>query len=41
MAMGYKLSARVLLEGLQRGDRVRFTLDSDKRIINAIKKIKN
>lgn len=30
MAMGYKLSARVLLEGLQRGNQVHFTVDTEK-----------
>ena len=41
MTMGYKISSRALLKGLQRGDRVRFTLDTDKRVINRIQKLKN
>jgi len=41
MTMGYKTSSRAMLKGLQLGDRVRFTVDTDKRTINKIQKLKN
>src|SRR5207253_2125540 len=31
MTMGYKVSSRALHEGIKAGDKIRFTLDTDKR----------
>src|SRR5437773_732739 len=40
MTMGYKVSSRALLEGIKAGDKIRFTLDTDKRSITKIVKPK-
>ena len=40
MTMGYKVSSRALLEGIKAGDKIRFTLDTDKRSITKIMKVK-
>jgi Cu/Ag efflux protein CusF len=40
MTMGYKVSSRALLEGIKAGDKIRFTLDTDKRSITKIVKLK-
>lgn len=41
MVMGYKVSPTSLLNGLKAGDRVRFTIDTEKRAITKITKLKN
>jgi len=41
MTMGYKVSATSILKGLKPGDRVRFAIDSEKRTITKIEKLKN
>jgi len=41
MTMGYKLAQRTQLQSLKPGDRVSFTIDSDKRTITKIDKLKN
>lgn len=41
MVMGYKVNSRALLKGLKPGDRVRFTIDTDKNAITKIVKLKN
>jgi Cu/Ag efflux protein CusF len=41
MTMGYKVSSRSLLKGLKAGDKVRFTIDTDKLEITKILKLKN
>ena len=41
MTMGYKVSPTSLLKTVKAGDRVRFTIDTDKRAITKIEKIKN
>jgi Cu/Ag efflux protein CusF len=40
MTMGYKVGSRSLLKGLKPGDQIRFTLDTDKRSITKIVKVK-
>jgi Cu/Ag efflux protein CusF len=40
MTMGYKVSSRSLLEGVKAGDKVRFTIDTEKRAITKIEKLK-
>lgn len=40
MVMGYKIDSRALLKGLKPGDRVRFTIDTDKNAITKIVKLK-
>jgi Cu/Ag efflux protein CusF len=40
MTMGYKVSSRALLKGIKAGDKIRFTLDTDKRSITKIVKVK-
>jgi mono/diheme cytochrome c family protein len=41
MVMGYKVGSTALLKGLKPGDRVRFTIDTDKRAIIKIVKLKS
>jgi Cu/Ag efflux protein CusF len=41
MTMGYKVGSTSILKGLKAGDRVRFTIDSEKRTITKIEKLKN
>jgi Cu/Ag efflux protein CusF len=41
MTMGYKISSSSLLKGVKPGDKVRFTIDTDKRTITKIEKLKN
>jgi Cu/Ag efflux protein CusF len=40
MTMGYKVSSPSLLKGLKPGDKVRFTIDTEKRAITKIEKLK-
>jgi len=41
MTMGYKVSPTSLLKTVKAGDKVRFTIDTDKRAITKIEKLKN
>jgi Cu/Ag efflux protein CusF len=41
MTMGYKVNSSSLLKGVKPGDKVRFTIDTDKRTITKIEKLKN
>lgn len=41
MTMGYKVSPVSLLKTVKAGDKVRFTIDTDKRAITKIEKLKN
>ena len=41
MTMGYKVAARTQLQSLKPGDRVSFTIDTGKRTITKIEKLKN
>ena len=41
MTMGYKVVSRDLLKGLKPGDRVRFIIDTDSRVIRKIEKLRN
>jgi Cu/Ag efflux protein CusF len=41
MTMGYKVSPQSLLKGVKPGDKVRFTIDTEKRAITKIEKLKN
>lgn len=41
MTMGYKVSPASLLKTVKAGDRVRFTIDTEKRAITKIEKLKN
>jgi Cu/Ag efflux protein CusF len=41
MTMGYKVSSRSLLQRIKPGDKVRFTIDTEKRAITKIEKLKN
>jgi Cu/Ag efflux protein CusF len=41
MTMGYKVSSQSLLKGVRPGDKVRFTIDTEKRAITKIEKLKN
>ena len=41
MTMGYKVSSGSLLQRVKPGDRVRFTIDTEKRAITKIEKLKN
>ncbi len=38
MTMGYKVQSPSLLQGLKAGDRIRFTMDTEKKIITNISK---
>ena len=40
MTMGYKVSSQSLLKGIKAGDKVRFTLDVEKRSVTKITKLK-
>jgi Cu(I)/Ag(I) efflux system protein CusF len=40
MTMGYKVSSPSLLKGIKVGDKVRFTLDTERRAITKIEKVK-
>jgi Cu/Ag efflux protein CusF len=40
MTMGYRIDPPSLLEGLTQGDKVRFTIDVERRAIVAIEKLK-
>ncbi|HXV81325.1 MAG TPA: copper-binding protein [Candidatus Binatia bacterium] len=40
MTMGYKVESNSILEGLKQGDKVRFTIDIDKKAIVKIEKMK-
>lgn len=41
MTMGYKVSSNSLLKTVKPGDKVRFTIDTEKRAITRIEKLKN
>jgi len=41
MTMGYKASSVAILKGLKPGDKVRFAIDTEKRTITKIEKLKN
>jgi len=41
MVMSYMVTRGTLLQGLAKGDKVRFTIDADKRAIVAIKPFRN
>lgn len=41
MTMGYKVSSKSILKGLKPGDRVHFAIDTEKRTITKIEKLKN
>ncbi|MGH7846418.1 MAG: copper-binding protein [Candidatus Binatia bacterium] len=41
MTMGYKVNSSALLKSVQPGDKVRFTIDTEKRAITKIEKLKN
>lgn len=41
MTMGFKTNPRSLLKTVKEGDRIRFTIDTDKRVITKIEKLKN
>ena len=41
MTMGYKVSPTSLLKSVKPGDKIRFTLDTDRRAITKIEKFKN
>lgn len=41
MIMGYSVNSPFLLTGLKPGDKIRFTIDTDKRAISKIEKLKN
>ena len=41
MTMGYKVTSNSLLKGLQPGAKVRFTIDTETRVITKIEKLKN
>jgi Cu/Ag efflux protein CusF len=41
MTMGYKVSPPSLLKTVKPGDRIRFTIDTDKRAITKVEKLKN
>jgi Cu/Ag efflux protein CusF len=41
MTMGYKVSLRSLLKDVKPGDKIRFTIDTEKRAITKIEKLKN
>ena len=41
MTMGYNVNSPSLLKGLKPGDKVRFTIDTEKRAITKIEKLKN
>jgi Cu/Ag efflux protein CusF len=41
MTMGYKVNPTSLLKAVKPGDKVRFTIDTDKRVITKLEKLKN
>ncbi len=41
MTMGYKVSPKSLLKSVKAGDKIRFTIDTNKRAITKIEKLKN
>lgn len=41
MTMGYNVNSPSLLKGLKPGDKIRFTIDTDKHVITKIEKLKN
>ena len=41
MTMGYKVNPTSLLKSVKPGDKVRFTIDTDKRAITKLEKLKN
>ncbi|HWP58462.1 MAG TPA: copper-binding protein [Candidatus Acidoferrales bacterium] len=41
MTMGYKVSSNALLKAVRPGDKIRFTIDTEKRVITKIEKLKN
>ena len=41
MTMGYKVSSRSVLKSVKPGDKVRFTIDTEKRAITKIERLKN
>jgi mono/diheme cytochrome c family protein len=40
MVMGYRVRSNALLKGLSPGDKVRFTIDTEKRVITKVEKLK-
>jgi Cu(I)/Ag(I) efflux system periplasmic protein CusF len=41
MTMGFKVNPTSLLKAVKAGDKIRFTIDTDKRAITKIEKLKN
>jgi Cu/Ag efflux protein CusF len=41
MTMGFKVNTSSLLKSVKPGDKVRFTIDTEKRSITKIEKLKN
>jgi len=41
MTMGYRVASRAFLKAMKPGDRIRFTIDTDKRVVTKVEKLKN
>lgn len=41
MTMGFKTNSASLMKTIKAGDKIRFTIDTDKRVITKIEKLKN